>query len=348
MRILDLLHRWTGGLLGLILALLGLSGAILVHKEEWIGLPYANHARVTDPARLGELTAKLLARADGGESLIFASDRLGLVQMRDGDAGLYASQSGEVVARWSSQWERPELWLFDLHHHLFAGEKGEIVAGVAGLAAVFFVLSGTILWWRTRRTFRFRLLPARMSGPAIRMHHRDLGILFAPLLLLVALTGSMMIFPPVAGALLSPLGPPERIRADMEPPNRAFGAIAAKPDWRTMIVAAHGAFPDAQLRIVALPRKVGDPITIRMKRAEEWLPNGRTMLWFDPATGRLAAKRDALAMNPATRAFNLLYPLHAGKVGGLAYRLILTCAGIALFMLGTLAAWSFWFRSGRA
>jgi len=92
------------------------------------------------------------------------------------NAGAYADQAGNVVATWQSQWERPEIWLFDFHHHLFAGDTGETVAGIAGIAGLFFVLSGIILWWRTRKTFEFRLWPRRMSRPAIVRQHRDLGI----------------------------------------------------------------------------------------------------------------------------------------------------------------------------
>ncbi|MEJ6012186.1 PepSY-associated TM helix domain-containing protein [Novosphingobium aquae] len=344
MKLLDLLHRWGGGLLGLILAVLGLSGAILVHKEEWIGLPHAADARVTDPAQLGQLADRLLAGASGGESIVFASDRFGLVQLRDGAGGLYATQTGEAVARWSRQWERPELWLFDLHHHLFTGEAGETVIGVAGLAAMIFVVTGAILWWRTRRTFRFRLWPARMTGPAIRMQHRDLGIIAAPVLFLIALTGTMMIFRPVAGAVLAPLSSSSAIEADLKAPRFSAGPLAPDLDWQAIVVAAHRAYPDAQLRIVAVPKKSGDPVTIRMKRAAEWLPNGRTMLWFDPASGALLSSRDALKMQSGTQAFNMAYPIHAGKVGGIAYRLLLTVTGLALALLGAFSTWSFWFR----
>jgi hypothetical protein len=98
MKLLDLLHRWGGGLLGLILAVLGLSGAILVHKEEWIGLPHAADARVTDPAQLGQLADRLLAGASGGESIVFASDRFGLVQLRDGAGGLYLLKQHTAAA----------------------------------------------------------------------------------------------------------------------------------------------------------------------------------------------------------------------------------------------------------
>src|SRR3546814_5045984 len=90
-------------------------------------------------------------------------------------ARFYADQSGRVVAGWACQWERPELWVFDFHHHLFAGDSGEWVTGIAGLCGLFFVVTGAILWWRTRKSFRLRLWPKRMSRPAIVTHHREIG-----------------------------------------------------------------------------------------------------------------------------------------------------------------------------
>lgn len=352
MRAIDLIHRWAGGVIGLILAVLGLSGAILAHKEEWIALPHAGDALVTDPAPLGDLAQRLMQGAAPGDSFVFANDRFGLVQARSGDAGYYASQTGEVVSRWASKWERPELWLFDLHHHLFSGDTGEAVAGTAGLAAILFVITGAILWWRTRRTFRFRLWPARMTGPAIRMQHRDLGIIASPLLFLLALTGTMLIFRPVAQAVLAPLGGASTISAELKAPELSSGPLSSGPlsagphsaglDWRGIVATAHARFPDARLRTISLPRKAGAPITIRMRRAAEWLPNGRTTLWFDAADGAFLAERDALSLSPPSQAFNMVYPIHAAKVGGLAWRIAITLAGLAMAVLGTFAVWSFW------
>lgn len=56
MRTLDLLHRWGGGLLGL-------TGAILVHKEEWIAPLHAGDARVAD--RLRRLMLSIMRRRSG-------------------------------------------------------------------------------------------------------------------------------------------------------------------------------------------------------------------------------------------------------------------------------------------
>jgi uncharacterized iron-regulated membrane protein len=348
MRLIDLAHRWAGGVLGLVLAVMGLSGALLIHKHAWIALPGKDAPPLTDPAAQAELVARLLADPVPGQYVLMPSADFGLAQSVRGDAGgVYASADGQVVAQWTSLWDRPELWLFDLHHHLLAGETGETVAGAAALAACLFTITGAIMWWRTRRTFRLRLVPARWSRPAILMHHRDLGVVMAPLLLLVALTGAMMVFRPVAGAVLAPLSSPAAIEASLKPPELAAGPLAATPDWQAMIAAAHARFPGAELRIVSIPRDAGKPITIRMKQAAEWLPNGRSTLWFDPATGALLGSRDALALPAGAQAFNMVYPLHAAKVGGLAYRLVMTAVGLALMMLGLFASWSFWFRRNR-
>lgn len=341
------MHRWAGGLLGLLLALIGLSGAILVHKDAWIGVAHAGDPLVREPAVIGRATARMMAEP-GVHSIVYAGDGFGLHQLRTaGDSGAYADQAGQIVTRWSSQWQRPELWLFDFHHHLFSGDIGETVIGIAGLAAILFVLTGTILWWRTRRTFKPRMLPKRLSRPAIIVHHRDLGIVAAPLLLLSAVTGTMMIFRPVAELAVAPFGSYGSVAAALAPPKVKSGALAARSDWQGIIAAAHARFPDATIRILALPRKPGDPIQIRMKRAAEWLPNGRSTLWIDAADGRILAARDALSLPPGAQLFNKAYPLHSAKVGGLVWRLVMTLSGLALTLLGTLAVWSFWFKRPR-
>lgn len=57
--------------------------------------------------------------------------------------------------------------------------------------------------------------------------------------------------------------------------------------------------------------------------------------------------RDALSMPAGQQAFMKVYPLHAAKVGGLAYRLLMTLSGLGMALLGTLAVWSFWFKRPR-
>ena len=206
MRLISALHRWTGGLIGLLLALIGLTGTILLWEGAWVSLPGAHDPVVENVGAIGAITERA-ASAGGLQRITFAGDEtaLHLLVYADG-SGAYVRQDGRVVDRFASQWERPELWIFDLHHHLFSGETGETVTGIAGLAGLGFVITGVLLWLRSRCRFEPSVLPKRMKPGAIVKHHRDLGIMAAPLLLLSMTTGVLMDFPKAADVLLSPLG----------------------------------------------------------------------------------------------------------------------------------------------
>ena len=339
MKLLSFLHRWSGGLLGLLLALLGLTGTILLWEGEWISLPGANAPYVENVQAI-ERIAEREAGA-GATRITFASEEIGLHQVaREGGAGSYVAQDGTTVAAWSSQWERPELWIFDLHHHLFAGHNGELVTGWAGVFGLLFVITGSILWWRSRRAFEFRLWPRRFQpGPIVR-HHRDIGILVAPLLLVSFVTGTGMIFDDVTKWVLSPFGKIEQSKPPEVEAAQGNAPVAA------MLAEAKSRFPTAELRRLTIPSKPGQPWAVRMRQPVEWTPNGRTTLYFD-GSGKLLRTDDPAAGSRASSINEKLYPLHAAKTGGLAWKLLMTLSGLGLTLLGSLATWSFWFRKAK-
>jgi uncharacterized iron-regulated membrane protein len=334
MRLLSALHRWAGGVLGLLLALLAFSGTLLVWEGEWIALPGAAQPLAEDVATIGAI-ADRAAAAGTLARITFASDEIGLHQLSFTDGGgAYVAQDGRLVDGWTSPWQRPELWLFDLHHHLFAGAAGETVTGIAGIAGLLFVLTGLVLWWRSRRSFAPRLWPRRMAPGPIVSQHRDLGLLAAPLLLLSLVTGTLMIFDPLRDLMV---GTEVRPRAALAAP-----VDGASPS--AMLATAKAHFPDAGLRRLSIPADSGDPILVRMRQSAEWTPNGRTQLAFDQRSGQLLWVEDARRANAAAWMAEKLYPLHAAKVGGLAMKLAMTTSGLALFLLGGLATFSFWTR----
>jgi len=344
MRVIDLLHRWLGGTIGLLLAVLGVSGALLVHKDIWTGVPGAGDAQMTDTAALAATAQRLMADPETRpRSIVFASENFGLIRLSyQGETGAYADQKGEIVTRWASQWERPEIWLFDLHHHLFYGDTGEMAAGVAALVGLGFVITGLILWWPLRRSYELRLVPRKLSRFPILRHHRDWGVLLAPVLALSLITGATMVFRPVANLILGP-GAEAEVTASLTAPPPRKAKLADDLDWGGMIWTARQLYPTAEVRILSLPRQGNGLVSLRLRQPAEWLPNGRTTLWFAADTGQLVHSRDALKLAPRAQAYNALYPLHAAKVGGLPYRLLMTFAGLTLGLFGTLTVWTFWF-----
>lgn len=335
MKLLSLLHRWTGGLIGLLLALIGLSGAILVWEGAWVQIPGASDPVVENISAMGAISERAIA--DGAIRITFANDEIGLHHAAGkGGAGAYVRQDGTVAAQWNSQWERPEFWLFDFHHHLFAGESGEAITGMAGIAGLLFVITGAILWWRSRRAFEFRLLPRNAQpGPIVR-HHRDLGIIVAPLLLVSLISGIGMIYGDVARAVTgAPIAP--------KPPTIDRGAAAAGASPILMLQAAKARFPDAAIRRLSVPSKPGGAYSVRMRQPGEWTPNGRTTVYFD-RLGRTLRVDDARTGNGGDSVLEKLYPVHTAKVGGPLWKIAMTVSGLAFFILGSFAVYSFWLR----
>lgn len=349
---IDRIHRWTGAFIGLLLAAMALTGTLLLYEDAWLRatVPHAHESLVKEVAA-GAGIERLLADASSRlTGVVFPTDSLALFRLSfEGGAGAYADQSGTIVVRWTSKWERLELWLFDFHHHLLMGETGTILGGVLALIGLGFVITGLLLWWRTRKTFAFRLLPARFSRLHVMRHHRDLGAVIAPMLSVALLTGAMLTLRPVADILLSPLSPPGTIAESLGPPQVKGGPMAAEFDWRKTLQIIRSSYDEAELRTIGIPSGEGQLVRIRVRQPAEWLPNGRTVFWFDPTDGRLVEARDARTLPLATRAFNLIYPIHASTVGGIVYKAAMTAAGLSLTLLGTLAVFGFWsYQSRRA
>jgi uncharacterized iron-regulated membrane protein len=342
---LRLVHRWLGGLVGLGLAVLGLSGAALLWKPWWAGV--AQQPRAPGDAEVLAIIAA--GEALGADYVTLPSAEFGVAQAGlSAGGGAYIGHDGTLLARWGHSWERPETFLFDLHHHLLIGETGELIGGWLGIAAAVFCMTGLILWWPTRRTFRLRALPPRLTRPAIIRHHRDIGAVLALPILLAGVTGALMVLKPLADAAFAPLSHPADVAAwQAKPPAAPAPAAAPTPaDWPALLAAAQARFPDAELRMIIWPRAPGEAVTIRMRRPQEWHPNGRTTLTLSPADGAVLLARDAPAAPLAVRARNLLYPLHSARLAGsplaTPLRIVMTLAGLGLALLGSLAVMSFW------
>jgi uncharacterized iron-regulated membrane protein len=342
---IDRIHRWTGVVIGLLLAALGLSGTLLIYEDAWLRatVPGASAPRVQNIDATIDVAERLLATEDARlTGLLFPKESLGLYRLTfEEGAGAYADQSGVVVARWTSKWDRLELWLFELHDHLLLGEVGSVAGGVLALIGLGFVITGVMLWWRSRKSFSVRVLPVSFSRYHIVRHHRDLGAWASPLLVLALLTGAMLTLRPVADWVLAPFSAPGTIAESLAPPDVAGGPLAANFDWGKTLRQVHRTYPSAELRTISVPNRAGQLVRIRVRQPTEWLPNGRTVFWFDGADGKLIEARDAHSLPLAGRAFNLVYPLHAAMVGGWIYTAAMTIAGIALTFLGSFAVWSF-------
>ncbi len=347
MRMLRTAHAWAGAVLSLLLAVLGLSGALLVFEKDYLRL-------VMPEARMhASMASEDLGRAVSAIETRYEGEGLRYVVMPDHDFGLYeavfhdggaayVTERGVVVDRWAKN-GRIEDWLFDLHHHLLAGHTGELVSGAAGIAGLVLVVTGLVIVWPSLKSFAWRLWPRSAARRDLVATHRDLGVLFALPILMLTFTGVAMVYSgPVksmlyAATMSGPSAAPER-------PTAGEGEI----DWTAFFEASYSVYPEGAPRIAVLPQKPGAPAYLRLRQPMEWHQNGRTYVYMDPATRRVLSTVDAQGLSRGDRVFNALYPIHSSGVGGIVYKLATFLTGFALAMMGFVGAWSFLIREARA
>lgn len=340
LRALRTAHAWAGVVLSLLLAVLGLSGALLVFKKDYLRVVFAEARAPVDyaPERIGAALEAIEARfaGDSLQYVMLADPELGMHKAVFADGGAaYLSQNGALLARWDKN-GRVEDWLFDLHHYLLTGDTGKLLAGVAALAAIVLALTGLVIVAPSLRMFAWRVWPRTSARRDLLAAHRDLGVVFAAPILVLAITGAAMVFSDEAKSVLV-----AATRSTPAPRAAPPEVGAGDVDWRLALTEARAAFPDATPRLASWPRNEDGPASVRLRRPMEWHPNGRTYVTIDPAASRAVALADAQALSRAERAFNALYPLHGAFVGGRFYDAISALAGLALAALGLIGAWSF-------
>ncbi|NHK28994.1 PepSY domain-containing protein [Parvularcula flava] len=331
------LHAWAGAILSALMIVLSLSGALLVWKEDYLRLtmPEARQPFEATPDNLAILanTAETKFGRENIRLIVFGTEHFGINKVYlHGEDFAYLDGEGNVLATWHGT-ARFEEWLFDLHHYLLAGRTGKLVAGAAGLSMAVLIIAGLIAFWPTRKAFRLGMAVRSLRRPHLLLSHRNIGIIFAVPAFLLILTGGAIVY----------YGPTKAILTVFDTPAPAPQPVARveAQDWQAVFTAGQAAFPDADIRMGSWPSESRPAASVRMRRAPEWHPNGRTYLAAPLAQGEPTTTTNAQAAPLGERAYNAFYPLHAAKTGGIVYKLVVFMTGIALTALGLLGLISF-------
>lgn len=334
-RIARAIHAWSGAVLALLLVVIGLTGALLVWKEDYLRLtlPAArehfepNAANITRVA----LGAERALGATNISLIYFPTETLGVGQatLTNGDLA-YIDTRGALVARWHVG-GRFEDWLFDLHHRLLLGDLGLTIAGLAGLAAAFLVLFGAIAFWPTRRGVRAGVTPRGVDRASLLASHRNIGLFAAAPVIIAVVAGVALAFPTQARNLMT--RDSEAAQADMIAGlDKLTGAQFA--GWEAAITRAQAIFPRAVIRSAAWP---GDGMPYRIIRFQQpgaWSRLGDSWVYIDAAEGFMDVKIDAARRGWGARLLETFYPIHTARMDNLLYKFYATAVGLALTALG--------------
>lgn len=343
--VLRQVHAWVGIAACGFLAVIGLTGSLLVFEDAWLRVTVPGAA--DGPVRGIEATAQAARAAERHfgprqvRSLVLASERFGLheVRLADGGGAWLDTRTLGVVGRWHENGRAGE-WLFALHHELLAGKTGKSVAGWIAVAALGLVITGVAYW--ARSGFRgARAWPRSSSRREVDAAHRTWGAAFAVPLAVLLGTGAALALPDVAKPLFAVVAGGESREVPVPVSPEPAGSI----DWARALAHATARFPDARPRILLWPAGHSPP-SVRLRREAEWHANGRTQMWFEPATGAVVGVLDALAQPAGARFYDLMWPVHASRVGGIAWQALAFLAGLALALLSITGAIG-WVRARR-
>ncbi|RRN63829.1 PepSY domain-containing protein [Caulobacter sp. 602-1] len=338
-------HLWLGLSLGVLFAVVGLTGSILVvytalddalHPE--ISLsgaaapPCWEHvlqtARATYPDKKGPWRFEVTGRGGDIPARYYAPPE------RAGRAFapmmVWFSADGARVLRKDYWGEYAVTWIYDLHHRLLVGEVGARILGWSGIAMLVLLLSGLVAWWPRPGTLGKALRIKRNASPIRRLYdaHKLVGLASMGLLVLLTATGVLLAMPKDCLMMLRP------VLGSASPSPKIAQSVAFRPEARISVdravAIAHGALPCADLVWIETPAV--DHGTYRLRMRQNGDPSPRfphSFVWVSPDSGRVLAITDARQANPHDRVLNWIHPLHDGSAGGLPGRVLALIVGLA-------------------
>jgi len=352
-------HLWLGLSLGLLFAVLGLTGSALVFytgidaalhpairtarndhapgltSPAWDRALAAGHARWHDPA--GKWTIEVTGGAGAIPARFYPSSGHGHHADR---MMVWFSPDGRRIVRAEPWGGYLMSWLYQLHMALLAGDLGGQVVGWSGVAMLLLLVSGIAAWW-PRGSWRKAVAFKRDAVPIRRLRdlHKLSGLWSLALLFVLVATGVLLALPSVSQAVLRPAAIP------------APKSIGGR-DGRTSIVQAfaiaHRMFPDGRIVFIDVPGTHDAPIRVRLQVPGD--PHRRfpgSYVFIDQFSGRVLAVHDVRRAGTGTAVASWVRTLHDGTVGGLATRILAVVLGFVpalLFATGIL----YWLRRRRA
>ncbi|MFT0868583.1 PepSY domain-containing protein [Pseudomonas sp. CAM1A] len=348
------LHWFFGITAGLVLALMGITGAIWSFQEELLRafnaevlkvevrqegvLPPAELVRRVEAAQGDQVSMLWVDTRDGNAARIFFTpapgERRGALRYADPYTG---ELKGDVAGLGFFN------LMLNLHRFLAMGDTGRQITGACTLMLIFFCLSGLYLRW-PRKALNWRTWLTLDWAKKGRAFNWDLHAVFGTwcllFYLLFALTGlfwsyewyreglnRLLADPPAAGEQKrgegrgGRHGPP---KVDKNAPPRVVDYDAI---WANLKAAAG---PDLATYNLRLPPAGGQPATLfyLLRGAEH--ERAFNTLTLDPASGQVKRHERYADKSFKAQLLQSVYALHVGEYFGLPGRIIVTLASLTM------------------
>ncbi|MET1079247.1 MAG: sulfite reductase flavoprotein subunit alpha [Pseudomonas sp.] len=342
------LHWLFGISAGLVLAIMGVTGALYSFENEIMGAlnPSSLRVEVRDSPRLAPAALVPVLEAAGGKRVVglqmdTEGERAARVFYspppgeRRGPMRYFDPYTGALLAEPSGQ--AFFGLMLQLHRFLALGDVGKQITAACTLLLIFFGLSGLYLRW-PRRALNWRAWLTLDWAKKGRAFHWDLHAVFGTwcllFYLLAALTGlywSYDWYRQGAERLLGDAPASERQgerrggRGEAPsgpPPSVDFDAL-----WRSLQGSAGPQLRSWNLR---LPTQAGQPATVFYLLQDADHPRALNQIRLDPSTGAVTQVERYADKSFSAQLLASVYALHVGEYFGLPGRILVMLASLSM------------------
>ena len=356
------IHLWVSLILTLYLIVIGMTGSILVFREELESMAGMNpwHAIQAAPPYVDPVTVLGNVRAAFPDSRIVSLSAPAktnpiytvLLQGRGRNFGTSRVAvhpgTGHVLGRLPRRLPPHWEWIAtvrNLHETLLIGVTGRQINGVLGALLLLANLTGMVVWWPGIKTWT-RALMVDFARNWRRLNfdlHRAIGFWTFAIVSFWAVSGVYFGWSRQTIALVQRVSPivsaqPPAVRVD---PQR----VVAAPDLHSILAQAARLDAGAGLRSIAFPSGRRAPLEISMQRQGTVGAEFADTLYFDPYDGTyLSMWRLGVNQTVGDWMIWLQIPLHFGTYWGLGVKILWAVLGLAIPVLGVTGVLMYWNR----
>ncbi|AFL87436.1 putative iron-regulated membrane protein [Terriglobus roseus DSM 18391] len=348
-RALFQIHLWLGVLLSLYVAVIGLSGSILVWEDELRKVSL--HGVHFDPAHAASVDTAI----EQTQKRYPGTRASYVVLPSEGDPrwGMYLSTSpGKYRYVYADSTtgvpfpEGPQPLLDrvqDLHVNLLAGQTGFVVNCVCGIGLLVLAMTGLILWWPGLRQWKrgfFISLRARWRRINYDAHNA-VGIWTLLIVSWWGITAVYFLFPKQVTSAINAVSP---LKGMAEPPAPKIAhPQAASLPMQTIVDLARKTSP-GHVSGLFLPATPGATVSVDVQRTPGDFTH-RDQDIFDSGTGQLLSQWH-YGQNHSLGDWIvwLMYPLHFGTLWGTSVKVAWCLLGLSLPILSVTGLLMYWNR----
>ncbi|WP_017653091.1 PepSY-associated TM helix domain-containing protein [Fortiea contorta] len=333
-----LLHRLIGIALGIVIAVIGLTGSALVFWHEihhQLNSPLTTVIPQAQSISVDEIEETVnKAYPDWQVSSIEMPNSLSdaykvtITSKEDKSLDVYVNPYTNIILG-ALQWESSLMGIiYEIHESFLAGDIGKKFVGVFGILLVLMSISGIILWNGWHRLILGFKIRWRAPGKLVNYDlHKFVGILSVGFLLLLALTGFCLTATKETRQVMYYLTNMPVI------PNPTSKVIAGQAPLKMskILELANIAFPAGRVTLISYPEKPEEAVFLIKKQPLEVTYYGLTHLYVDQYSGEVLRINNPLTESLRTKFANAVFSifiLHTGRYGGQLMMILYVVVGL--------------------